>query len=152
MAVLKAARTAQQPLVAEFVFNFNDTAVDTVALTSKTFGSTYTDALVFDAIPMPVGAVICGGEVVVETAYVGPTASTVSVGIAGATTSLAATVDLLTATRTALTLSTTAMFKGNTGTNIRLTFAHTVANATAGKARVRVMYTLDGRAQENIGA
>ena len=72
MAVLKASRTAQFPLVAEFVFNFNDTAVDSVSGTSKTFGSVFTDAIVFDCIPMPVGAVITGGELIVVTAGVGP--------------------------------------------------------------------------------
>lgn len=148
MALLKATRTAQRPLVAEFVFNYNDTAVDSVAGTTKTFGSTYTDALVFDAINLPRGAVICGGEVAVETAYVGPTVSTVSVGVAGATTALAATASLLTATRTALTLTTTAPYVSNGGLNIRLTFNHTVANASAGKCRIRVMFTIDDRAEE----
>ena len=36
------------------------------------------------------------------------------------------------------------------GANIRLTLAYTVANATAGKARVRVSYTLDGRIHEAV--
>ena len=36
------------------------------------------------------------------------------------------------------------------GQNIRLTMAYTVANATAGKVRVRVLFTLDGRIHEAI--
>jgi hypothetical protein len=34
------------------------------------------------------------------------------------------------------------------GANLRLTIASTVANATAGKVRIRVMYTIDRRANE----
>ena len=37
----------------------------------------------------------------------------------------------------------------NAGTNLRATIAYTVANATAGKVRVRVAYTVDGRSYEN---
>ena len=149
MAKLIATRGAQRIMVAEFVFNYNDTAVDSVSGTEKTFGSTQTDALVLDAIKLPKGAVICGGEHIVETPYTGTTASTTSVGIAGSTTALANAVSNMAAagTRTALTLTTTG-FLSNTGTDIRLTLAHTVANATAGKVRVRVWFTLDNRLDE----
>jgi len=145
MSALKAARASQYPLFAEFTFNFNDTATDTVGGTSKTFGSTYTDALVFDAIPLPPNAVVVGGDITVETAYTGTTASTLSVGDATLATRHATTVDLKTAARTALTLTG---FRG-TGENLRLTFAHTVANATAGKVTVRVEYIIQNRTSEN---
>ena len=36
----------------------------------------------------------------------------------------------------------------NDGKNLRITIASTVANATAGKFRVRVNYTIDGRITE----
>jgi hypothetical protein len=36
----------------------------------------------------------------------------------------------------------------NAGANLRATIAYTVANATAGRARVRLMYTVDGRTSE----
>lgn len=144
MAVLKASRTAQWPLMAEFTFNFDDTAVDTVAGTSKTFGSTFGQSLVFDAIPLPPNANVIGGEIVVETAYATSTAATISVGDSVSATRYANAVDLKTAARTALTLTG---FRG-AGENIRLAVNATVANATAGKATVRVLYTVQGRSNE----
>lgn len=144
MAKLKAARTAQYPLMAEFTFNFDDTAVDTVAGTEKTFGSTFGQSLVFEAIPLPPNANVIGGEIIVETAYATSTAATISVGDSASATRYANAVDLKTAARTALTLTG---FRG-AGENIRLAVNATVANATAGKATVRVLYTVQGRANE----
>lgn len=144
MALLKATRGAQYPLLAEFTFNFDDTAVDTVAGTTKTFGSTYGQSLVFEAIPLPPNANVIGGEIIVETAYATSTAATISVGDSGSATRYANAVDLKTAARTALTLTG---FRGS-GENIRLAVNTTVANATAGKATVRVLYTVQGRANE----
>lgn len=160
---LNASRTAQWPLMAEFVFTHNGWVIDSVDQVKKTFGSTVansTDPLepgltagtgvVFDCIPMPVGAVIVGGEVIVETAFVGIGAgATLNLGIAGSTSALVSALDLDAATagaRTALTL--TAPLLCNAGQNVRLTTAGLTATATAGKARVRVQYTIDGRTSE----
>jgi hypothetical protein len=160
---LNASRTAQWPLMAEFVFTHNGWVIDSVDQVKKTFGSTVansTDPLepgltagtgvVFDCIPMPVGAVITGGEVIVETAFVGIGAgATLNLGIAGSTSALVSALDLDAATagaRTALTL--TAPLLCNAGQNVRLTTAGLTATATAGKARVRVQYTIDGRTSE----
>lgn len=145
MAKLIASRTAQWPLVAEFVFNFNDTMSDVSGVT-KSFGSTYTDAGTFEVIPLPVGAVVTGGEVIVETAGAGPTAYTLNVGTSASATAFASAVDLKTAARTAFSLTTP--LACNDGKNIRIAVASTVANATAGKVRVRVSYTIDNRASE----
>jgi len=157
----QATRSAQWPLVAEFVYNFNDWVVDSSDGVKRTFGSTVANSadpaesgltgaaaatIVFDGIKMPRGAVIHGGEVIVETAFAGSTAATVSVGIAGLTTALANAVDTKTAARTALTLTSPLLC--NAGQDIRITAAYTVANATAGKVRVRVGYTIDDRANE----
>lgn len=166
MSKLLATRSTQRPQVAEFVFNYNDYVTDSVSGSKVTLGSTVAladpssmvsgltgavaNTITFDAIPMPVGAVIAGGEVIVETAVTGSTAYTVSVGIAGTLTALANAVSCLTAARTALTMTTTVPMIANTGTNLRLTIAYTVANATAGKVRVRVMYTIDGKADETV--
>ena len=162
---LLATRTAQKILAEEFVFNWNNWVVDSADGTKKTLGSTValsTDPLesaltgpvantiTFDCLPMPVGAVIIGGELIVETAGVGPTAYTVSLGIAGTLTALLNAVSLLATGRTALTLTTPLL--SNAGQNLRATIAYTVANATAGKARLRVQYTVDSRAEENVGA
>lgn len=160
---LNASRTAQWPLMAEFVFTHNGWVIDSVDQVKKTFGSTVansTDPLepgltagtgvVFDCIPMPVGAVIVGGEVIVETAFVGIGAgATLNLGIAGSTSALVSALDLDAATagaRTALTL--TAPLLCNAGQNVRLTTAGLTATATAGKVRVRVQYTIDGRTSE----
>lgn len=158
---LLASRTAQYPLISNFTFNYNNWVTDSVDLTAKTLGSTVATAtdpaaagltgpvantIVFDCIPMPVGAVITGGEVIVETAYAGSTAATLSLGIAGTTTALASALDLKTAARTALTLTTPLL--ANAGQNVRATIAYTVANATAGKVRVNLAYLIDGRSQE----
>jgi len=144
MALLKASRTAQWPLLQEFTFNFDDTAVDSVAGTTKTFGSTFGQSLVFEAMPLPPNAVVIGGEVVVETAYAGSTAATLSVGDSGSATRYANAVDLKTAARTALTLTG---FRG-AGENLRLAVNTTVANAAAGKATVRVLYVIQNRTNE----
>lgn len=160
---LLASRTAQYPLVADFNFSFNNWVVDTADGSKKTFGSTpalstdpnetqltgpAANTITFDGIPMPAGAVITGGEVLVETAYVGPTAATLSLGIAGSLTALANAVDLKTVGRTALTVAGVAQLLANGGQNLRATMAYTVANATAGKVRVSVQYKVDGRSQE----
>ena len=156
-----AARSTQRKQVAEFNFSFNDWVVDSVDGSKKTLGSTVVlsqdptepgllgpaaNTVVFDCIPMPVGAVISGGEVIVETAATGSTAYTVSLGVPGALTSLANAVSGLVAARTVLALTTPLV--ANNGTNLRATIAYTVANATAGKVRIRVEYTIDGKADD----
>lgn len=148
MARITATRAAQPVQSAEFVFNFNDTALDSVSGVAKTFGSVFTDAIVFDAIPLPVGAVVVGGDLTVETAGVGPTAYTVAVGSAASAAGLLAATSLLAAGRTALTGLGVAHIAG---ANLRLTIASSVANATAGKFRVRVEFVIENRACETIG-
>lgn len=159
-----ASRTAQWPLVAEFNFDFNDWVIDSVDTVKKTLGSTVANSkdpaeagltgpvantIVFDCIPLPVGAVVTGGELIVEQAVTGSTAATITLGIAGATTSLLGSTSLMAAagTRTPLLL-TAALQSVAAGNNVRATIGYTVANATAGKARVRVMYTIDSRVSE----
>ena len=144
MARLKATRQAPYPLVAEFTFNFDDTAIDSVAGTEKTFGSTFGQSLVFEAIPLPPNANVIGGEIVVETAWATSTAATISVGDSASANRYANSVDLKTAARTALTITG---FRG-AGENVRVAVNATVANATAGKATLRVMYTIQGRGNE----
>lgn len=161
-----ATRSAQYPMVAEFVFSHNEWVVDSVDGSKKTLGSTLANStdpqesgllgpaantgLVFDCIPMPPGAVITGGEVITETAFVGPTAATLSVGIAGAATALIATTSVMAAAGTRAALALTAPLLCNNGQNLRMTLAYTVANATAGEVRVRIHYTLDGRTSEVV--
>lgn len=164
MARKQASRTGQRVLETDFNFNFNDWVIDSADGAKKTFGSSVglsadpaeigltglvANTITFDGINMPPGAVIAGGSLIVETAGVGPTAYTVSLGVAGNLASILAATSLLVAGRTALPL--TAPLVSNNGQNIRATVAYTVANATAGRFRLRVHYTLDGRAEEFIG-
>lgn len=146
MALKKITRAAQWPLVTEFTASFNDTAKDTVTGATKGFGTTIAENLILDAIALPQGAVVCGGEVIVETQGVGPTAYTVKLGVAGDDACFLAASDLLAAANTRYPLLLTKQLAANDGKDLRLTMASTVAAATAGKFRIRVMYTIDGRA------
>lgn len=145
MAVLKKTRGAQYPLVTEFVFNFNDTGADYVAGTVKTFGSVFTDNIVFMALPLPPNAEIVSGEISVETAYAGPTVATLSVGDTSSATKYASAVSLLAVGRTPITLPAAT---DSGGLDVQLTVNTTVANATAGFVKVRVMYVINGRVNE----
>jgi hypothetical protein len=154
MAKLIAARGSQNVQCSEFIFSFNDTMKD-VAGVEKTFGSTYTDAGNFEIINLPVGAQIVGGDIVVETQGVGPTAYTINLGTSGGAAILASAFDLKGAVnaRTALLLTTlTGATSCNTGLNIRMAVTSSVANATAGKFRITVLWKLDGRMQEAVPA
>ncbi len=158
-----ASRSAQYPLFAEFSLVFNEWVQDSVTLVKTTFGSTVansTDPLepglvagtgvVFDAIPLPVGAVITGGEVIVEQAFVGIGAgATLILGVTGDTACYLASTDLDAAVAgTRIPLLLTKVLASNNGQNIRLTTAGLTATATAGKLRIRVQYTIDGRTSE----
>lgn len=144
MAKLLANRAAQWPLMAEFTFNFDDTIVDINGV-EKDFGKTEAHDVVASIINLPEGAVVVGGEIVVETAGVGPTVYTASLGDSVLATRYANAVDLKTAARTALTLT-----GYRTSENLRLTINSTVAAASAGKATVRVMFTMPNRQNETI--
>lgn len=144
MAKLTATRGAQYPLLAEFTFNFDDTMADINGVT-KSFGSTYTDAIVCTPVNLPEGAVIVGGELVVETAGVGPTAYTAALGDSSSATRYLGATTLLSAARTALTLT-----GYRTTENLRLTIASTVANASAGKFTIRVMYVIPNKVNETV--
>lgn len=167
MAKLLATRGAQPLLVAAFDFNWNNWVIDSADGTKKTLGSTVAlstdptesaltgpvaNTITFDAIPMPNGAVIHGGEVIVDIPYAGCTAATITLGVAGALTGLLGSTSIMAAANTRTALLLTTALQCNAGANVRATIAYTVANATAGKVRVRLLYTMDGRHVENIGA
>ncbi len=167
-----ASRSAQYPLAAEFAWAHNEYVQDSADQVKKTFGAAVTNsgtstavdpvsgavepgltsgtAMVFDCIPMPIGAVITGGELIVEQAYVGIGAgATLNVGIAGDTAALISAYDLdaaVAGARTAVTMTKPLLC--NSGQNVRMTLAGLTATATAGKVRIRVQYTIDGRTSE----
>ena len=151
------------PLAVAIALTFRNWVIDSVDQVSKTFGSTVAastdpnqagltgpvaNTIVFDIVALPPGAVIIGGEIVVETAYVGPTAATISIGNAASPTALANGIDLKATGRTALALTALNALLYNDGGDVRATIAYTVANATAGKVRLDVQYIVDGRTNE----
>ena len=158
---LRASRSAQYPLEASFTFTPFNWVNDSVDLGAKTLGATVAlstdptqaglvgpvaNTVVFDALPLPPNAVLIGGEVIVGVGYVGPTAATLSLGTAAAPTSLVNAVDITAVARAPLSLATP--LASQDGSNLRMTLTYSGGNATAGSVRLRVMYTIDGRAHE----
>jgi hypothetical protein len=163
MAKKQASRTGQYPLVQSFDFEWNDWVVDSADGTKKTLGSTVAlskdptesaltgpvaNTITFDCIGLPPGAQLVGGDLVIETAWAGSTAATITLGIAGTLTNILGSTSLMASANTRTALLLTSALTGNAGANVRATIAYTVANATAGKARIRLMYTVDGRSNE----
>jgi hypothetical protein len=141
MSEKKATRAAQYPLVAEFTFDIAaGDAMKDVNGVSKSFAV----GGVFDVINLPGNAVVIGGDLTVETASDDSGTATIAVGDSGSATRYLAATNLKAAARTALNLTG---YRG-AGENIRLTIANQNGNATVGKATVRVMYTIQGRANE----
>ena len=157
MAKILATRGAQPLLVSEFVFNFNDTMLNTSGAL-KTFGSVYTDAGTFEIINLPPGAIISHGEVIVLTTGAVTSGNyTIAVGnsttgdlylaaitlVAAAGTKYPFTMNTLTGTDSAVSA-----IGGQAGLNVRMTYVNSEANATTGKWAVRVYWTLDYKVNE----
>lgn len=148
MAKLISTRGAQFVMEAEFVFNFDDTIVPVsggtpiVGTNEVDFGKTNIAATVVPAINLPQGAVVVGGSLTVETGF--DTASyTVSVGDSGNAARYLAAADRKAAAQTALVPT------GYRGEGENLTMTITNADVcTAGKATLRVLYVITGRANE----
>ena len=106
----------------------------------------------FEVLSLPIGAQVIGGDIHIENAYVGPATATVQFGDAVTGALYSAAVDAKTAARTALTLplENTDSTPGGafTGLDLRMALVLGAGNATAGRVRVRVMYTIDGRVNE----
>ena len=144
MAQLKAARTAQYVMEAEFTFNFSDTMVNTAGNTVD-FGKTNLGGAAgkFDIINLPENCVVLGGEVITETAF--DTAGfDVTIGDAGSENRYLSSADLKGAGRQALT--PTGAYNAS---NLRMTFSSDDA-CTTGKMTVRVQYVQPGRANEAV--
>lgn len=148
MAKLIAARTAQYPMVAEFIFNFDDTMVPVsggtaiAGTTEVDFGKTNIAATIFRVIPLPIGAVVTRGEVITMTAF--DTASyAVTVGDSGSATRYLGSTDKKGTGVTALVPT------GYIGEGEDIRIAITNADVcTTGKMAVRVEYIINGRVSE----
>lgn len=150
MPLLKAKRQAQPVMSTSFEFNFDDTGVDTAGVT-KTFGSVFGDAIVFDFMTMPQGATIVGGSVIVLEQGVGPTAYTVDIGTATDPDAFTtAAITLLSADGVGAPLTLLVPRAAENSEPLQLTLVSSIANATAGKFLVTVEFVLDNRALENL--
>ena len=98
MTVLKASRTAQNVLSAEFAWTVGDTMLNTAGASDE-FASAAAHA--FDIINLPPGAVVVGGELVVSTAFNGSTYALI-VGDSASTNRYLATADRKAAAQVAL--------------------------------------------------
>ena len=145
MTVLKAARTTQDVVTSEFVFNFDDTMLDTTGV-SKDFKTVGT-SIVADVINLPPNSIVMSGEVVTESAITGSTAYNVSIGDSDSATRYLGATDRVAAGRTPLVPTG---FVNVDGLNLRLTVAPTVAAATAGTVSVRVTYATRGKADDVV--
>lgn len=144
MALKKAARTAQRPVVAEFTWNFDDTMVNSAGNTVN-FGSSNAGGAAgfFDVINLPRDAVVIGGSITIETAF--DTAGyDITVGDSSSTNRYLTSTDLKATGFTALVPTG---YRNTGGLNIRLGFSSDDA-CTTGKGTLRVEFIIDGRADE----
>lgn len=143
MAFAKRTRSAQWPLVAEYVFNYNDVFVDLGSISAAsqdlspkpsvkdfgvgsnpgnlmsglTYAGTATNTTTYlELIALPLGAQIIGGDMQVEIPYVGPATATLALQTSTGFNLLAAT------TLKAAALGGTGYASGaHTGTTVTLT-------------------------------
>lgn len=146
MSTLKAARNAQWPLMMEFTLNFGDTMADVNGVTrdfgSLAGGSSAATVYTFVVGYLPMNATVMGGHWVTETAF--DTAGyDVTVGDTAVTNRYLASTDVKGAALTALTPTG---FRG-AGENLVITVSTDDA-CTAGKATLRIWYTIQGRSNE----
>lgn len=128
----------QWPLSAELVITYDqDFGVDSAANT----------AVIQEAIRLPVGARVVGGEIVVEEVWDNGTTATVDVGDSDPDRYTASPVNLTSLGRTALTLDGLAVVAADRDVSLDPIFAGT--NATQGRAYLRIEYVIDGKANEN---
>jgi hypothetical protein len=140
MAKLNPSRAVQYTLAQEFSFLMTDTFVDVNGAT-KTFKDA---AVIADVIKLPNGAVLTGGEIVVETVSNESGTATLKVGDVDSDARYLGATNIKAAARTALVPTG---YRG-TGKDLRITLANQNGDATAGKVTVRVEYVIPGRAQE----
>lgn len=101
-----------------------------------------------NAFQLPQNAIVIGGDLTVLTAWNSATTATLSLGDGSSATRYANAVDLKTVARTALTATG---YKHAAAEWLKATLAQTGAAATAGAARLRISYIVQGRSLVNQG-
>lgn len=141
MAVtVKQVRYGQQVELAEVKLHVTDVVANVSGVELNLAAS----AVVADLIALPNGAVVIGGEIMVDSVFDASGTATIGVGDSISAARYAAAVNLKSAGRTALTLTG---FLNTDGLPIRITTAYNgTGPGAAGQVRVRVMYIREGRA------
>lgn len=141
MALQKATRTAQWPLVAFFDIDIaNDSFVDIAGVTKN-----FKDAApVFEPINLPTGAIVVGGQISVITVSNDSSTATIAVGDSVTANRYLTATSMKSLGSTALTVTG----YEPAGLNIRVTLANASGDATTGKVRVTVFFILKNRANE----
>lgn len=145
MAQLRKTRGAQRPLVAQFAFAFNDTMANTAGTTAAPINST--SGTTFDIVDLPPGAIVVGGEVIVDTAFTTTGAATISLGDSASATRYANAVNMKAAARTALTVTG---YNNVGGLSLRMTLSLADTAAAAGAVRIQLQYIIDQRVDEAL--
>jgi hypothetical protein len=101
-----------------------------------------------NAFSLPQNAIVVGGDLTVITAWNSVTSAALSLGDAASATRYLSAVDLKTAARTALTLTG---YKHTVGEFLKALLVQAGTAATAGDARLRVSYIVQGRQLTNQG-
>lgn len=141
MAKVFAARGGQYELVSTFSINAADTVTNTSGVVQRVDANG-----VYDVVLLPAGAVVTGGDLVVYTASNDTTTLTASVGDSASAARYLAATSLKAVARTALTVTG---FESDGG-NVRVTIATATGDATAGRAVLRLHYTINNRQNESV--
>jgi hypothetical protein len=100
---------------------------------------------------VPAGAILTGGDLTVITAWNSATSADLTLGDVNVANRYAAAINLKVAARTALTVTG---YKHTIQEFLKVLLAQVGAPATAGQARLRITYIVDGRAAfgQGVGA
>ncbi|MDD0837908.1 hypothetical protein PSQ40_04920 [Curvibacter sp. HBC61] len=119
------------------------------ALLTINFGDPTAYGTAENAIELPPGSIVVGGDIVVDTPF-NSTTNSLTLGDATTANRYANAVDLKTAARSALTV--TGFVTTTAERFIRANLAQTGGVPTAGSVRIRVDYVTQGRAKSVWGA
>lgn len=114
-----------------------------------TFADLLTTAIAYDALDLPVNAIVVGGDLVVTAVWNTATSAALAVGDVTVTNRYGAGIDLKALGRTALTI--TGLVHTSTENLIRLLPTYVGGAATVGSARLRVAYITKGRSLYTFG-
>lgn len=145
MTKLTKTRAAQRPLVAEFEFAIGDTMLNADGVENHPINSV--SGAAFDIFDLPPGSEVIGGDVVVAEAVNSTGEATIAIGDKAVPDRYLAASTVKAEGRKALVPTG---YVNTGGLALRMTLALADAAATAGKVRVRVMYTIAGRANEVV--